>query len=595
MLLSISSISIKLKPAVIDTLASPATIVSKFILAPAINSTSPSMVDIILSTAIVILFALSNITVFEVTESSISFFNTISFDNVFITTLSLLNTFVCVLSVITVSVISISTLWTVISDTVSIIILSNSVIYNAPPFELILLIDVSIKLSTVPVEPKIFNLNSSAVILFVSVLLSDIELASKLISPVVINWPNVKLSVALYLIFELLASVVIASIVIISASTSTVPTTVISAFWVNVVATNSVKFAPFVIALFNENSPDVAWIRVSPTVDTIASPVISISVATRTILPPLSKLSWAILVVLAVVPSLLTLSTFIVIVSTIKLSVSVMKSPLFSDLALNVEIVVSIWFGTVPIASVIFNNKEDATISTSTSLSASLSIKLPPAVMLIFEVPASIYSIVISLPASNKILPLFVVTIEVSSAIVISVPAIKSIVLVAVDTMILEFCKISLPEFSDKLPWATLTILPTVISDVPPIACNNISPTALFVILPVVVIEPASAITTISPDVPSERIELMIKSLSSSINISPLVLFVSVISAIVVSISSAPIPPIPIFAVKFTTVVSPKIFAVSRTVLSLIAPVVAVIVTLVVALIIEISIFLWAV
>ncbi len=149
-------------------------------------------------------------------------------------------------------------------------------IYKSPPLKLIVEISVSIKLSTVPVLFVISNLNSSAVILFVSVLVSTIEFAIKLISLSVDNFPKLNIS-ALYLIFDVLASVTAWSpIVIVDASTSIVPVVVMLPLCVNSVSAKTDRLPAFSIAPLSVIAPTPAFINVSAVDDTTALDKISI-------------------------------------------------------------------------------------------------------------------------------------------------------------------------------------------------------------------------------------------------------------------------------------------------------------------------------
>ena len=164
--------------------------------------------------------------------------------------------------------------------------------------------------------------------------------------------------------------------------------------------------------------------------------------------------------------------------------------------------------------------------------------------------------------------------------------------------IIFAFWYISRPASIVKLPSSKVIVSPIVISLVVPFAWSNISPLLAILgslcIVPVVVIEPLSVTTTISPFIPSVYIELIVRASLSWIKIPPLIKFVAVIKAIVVSISASALAPIPVFALKFTIVVSPKIFSSSLVRLSLIAPVSAVILIFDGVCIIEISTLLFA-
>ena len=347
-----------------------------------------------------------------------------------------------------VNTVSTPTLFTDISDTVSIIKSFASVTNKLPPFELSSATFVSIWLEPIPVLPETSTLNSSAVILFVSAFISLTDAAFILTSAVVVNWAKLNTPVVLYLIFEEFALVVVPlPIVIVAASTSIVPLAVILEFCANVVFAKILKFPnPAFITLESVTAPFAAFINVSAFEDTVASVVITISpaFANNTISPEEESFSWAVFVVAVTLASLFTLFTFTFTESIITPFVSVTNNPLFPAFALNVSIFVSIWFVVVPIASITSKTKDEEIISTSWLLAStsSVSIKSPPALILTLEFPALIVSIDTLLPASNSILPLFVTEVIVSFAIVISFIATNSIVLSTVVAVIFAFCKI---------------------------------------------------------------------------------------------------------------------------------------------------------
>ena len=321
-------------------------------------------------------------------------------------------------------------------------------------------------------------------ILVVSAFESTIEPAFNDTSLVVTNSPNVNTPVALYLIFEAVASVeVVLPIVIVTASTSTVPVAITFAFWVKLFEAWILKFPNVFKSLLNTTFPFVALISVSLFEDTTAFSVTSISpcVLTKIILSVDTKFSCASFVVAVIVPSLFTLFTFTSTESIETVSVSVTNRP-FPAFALNVSIFVSKWLFTLPTAPVISNNKLEAIISTCSSVS----IKFPPAVIETLDVFASIVSIVTSLFASNKIFPPFSTDTNVSIAIVISFPDFNSIVLFATTAFTSAFNSISFVasnvifplfdvkslfnvivsfDFNSTLSWATILSLTLIAPD----------------------------------------------------------------------------------------------------------------------------------
>ena len=328
--------------------------------------------------------------------------------------------------------------------------------------------------------------------------------------------------------------------------------------------------------LFTSISPAVACNKRLPVPEaltakpsTLVPPLISISVATKTIAPSFAvfKSSWTV----ETAEIAATLSTRLISIVTLSItiaSVSLMKTPPFVELALNLLTLVSKWFVLEAIAKPAFKIKcfaitSSKVSSTSVILPAVALIKTSPPVD--ESTPALIWFKATFTPALNEISPLLLV-IKAPATIVISVDATKSIVLLAPVFSSSPFVSktIFFEAFNEVSPTLFKTLEFKLISLVPKAWINKLPaderPTLLATAPPSIVISPLATKIKWPPDTRSSDEPSFAPSLITVPFKAPVVKTRFTVFVVTVFISISPdsvtkIPPVPMFADNLVIVV----------------------------------------